>query len=55
MRKQYLLVDKSEGYTRFKKIQNTPEDCHRVAKEYRLQKYMILEREVTEWKRHWTN
>ena len=52
MRKQYKLVDKSFGeYRDFKKIQKSPEDCHKVAKDYNLTDYIILEREVTEWKK----
>lgn len=56
MYKQYKLIDKSCGdYIEFKKLQKSPEDCHKVAKEYGLEKYLIVEREVTEWKRHWNN
>lgn len=52
MRKQYKLVDKSFGdYTEFKKIHNSIEDCEKVAKDYNLTDYIIVEREVTEWKK----
>lgn len=50
MRKQYKIVDKSYGeYIEFKKIQPNIEECERLAKDYNLTDYIILEREVTEW------
>ncbi len=52
MRKQYKLIDKTFGdYVEFKKIHNNIEDCEKVAKQYNLTDYMILEREVSPWRK----
>lgn len=51
-RKQYKLIDKTFGdYVEFKKIHKSIEDCEKVAKQYNLTDYMILEREVSPWKK----
>lgn len=54
--KQYkIIVTNGESYTDFKDIQNSVADCRKVAEEYKLEKYIILEREVSQWKKVWNN
>ena len=54
--KQYKIIDKTFGeYNDFKAIQKSVADCRKVAEEYKLENYIILEREVTPWKKIWSN